>query len=651
MRKLSLLLIIILLILGGLYAAINTYQPEAKPAAHHEFPADANIFFATDRTQVLFSDDCIELTWHIYQTQQIIVNGYIRSVDGQEQWCGVDPALHVTLNNGELYTITYEREVVVGWISRQATNRILVALFVLAAAPLLYILRPLWIPGIVSTWNALNIFWQRLIQVLRDDGWTVGVLLLLMLVAGTVLRVLHIDERIRYDEAFTYVNYARFSFSEVIQRYNEPNNHLFYTLQVHLVTQHIGLEPWLMRIPALLHGLLIIPTTYFAGRVMFNKHAGLIAAAVMTFHPALVSYSVNARGYSLLVLFTVMLIPLAAWLLRSPRRNSLWASVIICAALGFYTIPIMLYPFGTICVWLGLGYLVGPRENRMAGLVRLIVSGLLTIVVVLLLYTPVFMYEGVEAVTSNPFVTSPGWEAFIEGLYDLAAFGWEQWNRDFLPLITWILLVGFGIALVLHQRLSKQTIPLVLAAILWITPVLLYQQVFGVGTRVWLFLIPYYVLTAAGGVSWMIEKLPKASQFVPVIVALFIVANSLYVLERDAITNYEDNVQLVPEALEIVQLVDQMEQSGETGSIIFRNEWSPEITFYAYYYGHPATTIWWPLFPKLYVIQYPTDTLANALVVREVSADDYTEPEYIRRIGRFNFYISYHKYHEQTMAQ
>lgn len=78
--------------------------------AIHVFPANGNIFYATDSTRVLFEADCTLHTWHIYEVDSIRLNGIEHGPDGQERWCGEAPTLNVTLQNGETYTHQFEYE-------------------------------------------------------------------------------------------------------------------------------------------------------------------------------------------------------------------------------------------------------------------------------------------------------------------------------------------------------------------------------------------------------------------------------------------------------------------------------------------------------------------------------------------------------------
>src|SRR6185436_17186134 len=107
---------------------------------------------------------------------------------------------------------------------------------------------------------------------------------------------------------------------------------------------------WIVRLPAFLAGTLSIPAGFFAARRIFNKDQSLAAAALIAFTPWFISYSANGRGYTLLTLFALLLMNFAGILLHQQTRAALLAYG-ITAALGFYTIPIFMYPMAGTSLW------------------------------------------------------------------------------------------------------------------------------------------------------------------------------------------------------------------------------------------------------------------------------------------------------------
>src|SRR6202007_1029737 len=66
-----------------------------------------------------------------------------------------------------------------------------------------------------------------------------------------------------------------------------------------------------------------------------------------------------------------------------------WRTFAISAALGFYTVPVMLYPFVMLVIW-------GRRKA--------IVPAIEAVVIAAALYAPALIISGAGAIVSNPYV-------------------------------------------------------------------------------------------------------------------------------------------------------------------------------------------------------------------------------------------------------
>ena len=60
---------------------------------------------------------------------------------------------------------------------------------------------------------------------------------------GLFLRIYHLDVPMRYDEAYTFNEYATRSTYDAVSLYTFPNNHLFHTLLVHVAVRLFGDSP------------------------------------------------------------------------------------------------------------------------------------------------------------------------------------------------------------------------------------------------------------------------------------------------------------------------------------------------------------------------------------------------------------------------
>ena len=189
-----------------------------------------------------------------------------------------------------------------------------------------------------------------------------ALILLLIFIAGTGLRAMQLDIPLDYDEAYTTVMWGRSPLFYAVSNYHLPNNHVFHTILLNLIFHNIGKSVPLLRLPVFVSGSLLIIAVWLLGRTLYNDFAALLAAGFTAFAPYLVYYSVNARGYEIQVLFTVITVGLAVY---SRRKNNIfsWFLLIFFSGLNFYTLPTSLYPFGGICVWLFLNVIFFQKDS------------------------------------------------------------------------------------------------------------------------------------------------------------------------------------------------------------------------------------------------------------------------------------------------
>ena len=143
--------------------------------------------------------------------------------------------------------------------------------------------------------------WLRALAGTRKDALT---LLTATLLAGAA-RAFFMFQPMRLDEAYTFLYYLNVGRDPFY--YNVPNNHVFHTLLAKIAVLIGGMEPLVIRFPAFVAGVLCIPVIYFVAK-SFNKKTGLLAALGMAVFPYMILYSTMARGYSLIVLLTLLLI-------------------------------------------------------------------------------------------------------------------------------------------------------------------------------------------------------------------------------------------------------------------------------------------------------------------------------------------------------
>ena len=164
--------------------------------------------------------------------------------------------------------------------------------------------------------------------------------LFLITLIAILIRVNFLFQPIRYDEAVTFMNFASKPLYIGLSSYPVPNNHLFHTFLVHIAYTFLGNSPWVIRLPALIAGILEVPATYLATRVLYNKHAGLLSASFIASSSVLIEFSTNARGYTILILFSLLLLTLSRYIIKTSNLGawflfSIFSSARSCESVAF----------------------------------------------------------------------------------------------------------------------------------------------------------------------------------------------------------------------------------------------------------------------------------------------------------------------------
>ena len=340
---------------------------------------------------------------------------------------------------------------------------------------------------------------RRLMVAVREDRavlWALG----LIFVAGFFIRWHYIGRPFQADEATSYFLFARAAWYQVLAWYSSVNNHIFHTFLVNRALT-LGNSLAMIRLPAFVAGLLTIPMMYVLGRRLYSREVGLLAAALVAVSAPLVDYSTNARGYSLVVLFTVLAWTNAAALLSRPGIWA-WTGLVVFPALGIWTIPVMLCPYAALLLWLGISALLTlPKSEFFSFSLKVALSVAATAVLTLVFYAPVLLAMGVERIlhAQSPRIMESAeiWGALpgmLKSMGHYYSLGYPAWLSG---------LVLLAVVLGLRPRRSEEgarlqpLYPLIFFAILMIA-IPRRMPVGGFG-RTFLFIVPFVLLAAARG--------------------------------------------------------------------------------------------------------------------------------------------------------
>jgi len=328
--------------------------------------------------------------------------------------------------------------------------------------------------------------------------------LALQMVLGLIIRLPYLWAPLHHDQAYTVVFFAPRLWTALTD-YHVPNNHIFHTVLVHFAISAFGIQPWAVRLPALLAGVLMIPATYLLGKAIYDRHTGLMAALLVTVAPIAIFYTTIARGYALLGLITLLVLWLGDFV-RKDRNILAWFLLAFFSALGFWTMPIMLLPFGMLFTWLLMENWVaggGPYGSRLDFLRYWMAAGLGTLTFTFLLYTPALIFTGFWKVVTNNFHFPIG--ELLAMLHRHVISVYAAWSGGVPNGLAIFLEVGFLLGLVFHWRLSVHRFPMQLAGLIWFAAVLVIIRPLP-WTRIWFFLMAPALIWCSAGIVGLLKN-------------------------------------------------------------------------------------------------------------------------------------------------
>lgn len=324
--------------------------------------------------------------------------------------------------------------------------------------------------------------------------------LIIVTLIGAAARALLLTRPLHYDEAFTLTEYVSRSPLFFLTRYTHPNNHVLHTLLAWLTTR-AGDALWLARLPAFLAGVAIVPATYLIA-AREDHRAGWIAAGLSAGATPLVEYAAQARGYTIVVLCVVLLYAL--------RPRPLAGGLLIAA--GAWTIPVMAYAAAAYLAWRFLD----DRGNAVR-------TGIVAAAATFVLYVPIVVVSGVDSIFANGNVLPVPYAVLFSELPRSLAVMWREWNLSF----TWLGGIALALAALSQRRFA---LPLLVAVGVIGAMLLLTRRV--PFPRVWIFLLPLFLVAAAHGLARVMSV--RVAGWVAVAVAAVTAANAVRLTGRDS---------------------------------------------------------------------------------------------------------------------
>lgn len=181
---------------------------------------------------------------------------------------------------------------------------------------------------------------------------------------------------ITYDEAYTYLRFARQPYAGILSDYTFTNNHILHTMIVRALTQPLGDSLPVLRLPAFAGAAALYLALWRAGRSLGPPAQLWTALVALT--PTVVNYAALARSYTLgcALCFWALLLLAGVPGAGEPgvgnggaRRRLAGAGLLLGAAIG--CVPVFgFFAFGVAAAWLLLALGFGARGGRRSALAR-----------------------------------------------------------------------------------------------------------------------------------------------------------------------------------------------------------------------------------------------------------------------------------------
>jgi hypothetical protein len=333
-------------------------------------------------------------------------------------------------------------------------------------------------------------------------GWLHIAALVIVIATAVGLRLKFLDVPMDYDEAYSFLNYARRPLYQGLADYNSTNNHLLNTAFMHVAYRVFGPREWPLRLHVLVAGIGVVAATYALGRRLHSRETGLVAAAIVATSYMMINYSVNARGYTWSAWMTVLLVH-TFWRIAHaelrPRAVD-WFAAGFVFVVGVLAIPTMVYSVAGCVGWLSIRAIRmdSPPSSTFFGLV---VWSVLVGLAAVWLYAPAFVFRGVSA-WQHPFVAPQYFSDWVSRVP--AAWLYALKSATEGPA-HWLVTASFvGVGLVVLALLKRREFSL-LVAVPIATLVLMAVQRVTPPPRIFSFLAPLVALVAAGGLVATIQ--------------------------------------------------------------------------------------------------------------------------------------------------
>ena len=310
-----------------------------------------------------------------------------------------------------------------------------------------------------------------------------------ILVVAAVLRLIHANAELWFDEIVAVLFFVRPPLATVVTSYQLAANHVLYSVLAHASASTLGERPWALRLPAIAFGVAGVWAFWFVASRVWPRTPALVGTWLFAISFHAIYYSQDARGYSAVLFFALLATGFLLRMVdgaRTPRASDA-IGYAVAIGLGLYAMLLMVFVVAghatVLAVW--------RRWRPLAALAAGVALGAL-------LYAPMAP-SLIEFYRTHPADTG----------YPLLS---DAFRRAIGPLAL-VLVVGgvFGLVVVARfARRAPMTAALLLAPLAWnvLAPLVRGQ---GVYPRSFIYGLAVAYLLLVEAIDWAIERWPPGA--------------------------------------------------------------------------------------------------------------------------------------------
>lgn len=203
---------------------------------------------------------------------------------------------------------------------------------------------------------------------------------------GAVVRwAIIVKSSIWHDEGFSIMLSLRTPLEVWAGSARDVHPPMYYEL-LHYWMELFGSSVLSVRSLSVVAGVLIIPLSFLTVKKMFGARAGVLTAFFVALSPFLIRYSIEARMYGVLGVFTLLALYTVVILVHQPKSNWAYLLYALAVAAGLYTHYFMALAF--ISFWVYLMIIQKPHNWRFNKTIFLSIRWWLANAFALLLFLP-----------------------------------------------------------------------------------------------------------------------------------------------------------------------------------------------------------------------------------------------------------------------